>query len=146
MTTRNFALAIGILYLLLGVLGFFPGLVTTPPAEAPSMVMRSGYGYLLGLFPVNVLHNLVHVAIGIWALSAYRSLSGSVIFSRRLMSIYAVLTVMGLFPLLDTMFGLLPIFGHNVWLHAVTAVIAGYFGYERAVKAVPVERKVPRAA
>jgi hypothetical protein len=30
---------------------------------------------------------------------------------------------------LHTMFGLTPLFSHDVWLHAVTAVIAAYFGW-----------------
>ena len=47
MTTRHFVLTIGILYLLVGALGFFPGLVAAPHADAPSVTVDSGYGYLL---------------------------------------------------------------------------------------------------
>jgi hypothetical protein len=43
--------------------------------------------------------------------------------------IYAVLVVMGLVPALNTTFGLIPIHGNDVWLHALLAVIAAYFGF-----------------
>jgi ABC-type transport system involved in multi-copper enzyme maturation permease subunit len=146
MTTRNFVLTIGILYLLVGALGFFPGLVAAPHAGAPNMTVDSGYGYLLGLFPVNVLYNVFHLAIGVLALGAYRSLSKSITVSRGLAILFGVLTVVGMIPMLNTSFGLIPLFGHNVWLHAVTATIAAYFGYAHAAEAVPVEWKASRAS
>jgi hypothetical protein len=146
MTIRNFVLTIGILYVLVGVLGFFPGLVAAPHAGAPSMAVDSGYGYLLGLFPVNALYNLFHLAIGALALGVYRSLSRSITFSRGLAILFGVLTVMGMIPILSTTFGWIPLFGHNVWLHAVTAAIAAYFGYAQAAEAVPAEWKASRAS
>jgi hypothetical protein len=36
---------------------------------------------------------------------------------------------MGLIPALNTLFGLAPIHGHDVWLHGGTAIIAAYFGW-----------------
>ena len=144
--TRNFVLTIGILYLLVGVLGFFPALVSAPPAGAPSVTVESGYGYLFGLFPVNALHNLVHLMIGIGALGAYRSVPRSMSFSRGLAIIYGVLTVMGLIPALHTTLGLIPLFGHDVWLHAATAAIAAYFGYVRAAEVLPLEWQAHRAS
>jgi hypothetical protein len=38
---------------------------------------------------------------------------------------------MGLIPNANTMFGLVPLYGHDVWLHAVLAIIAAYFGFVR---------------
>jgi hypothetical protein len=146
MTTRHFVLTIGILYLLVGALGFFPGLVAAPHADAPSMTVDSGYGYLLGLFPVNMLYNLFHLAIGALALAAYRSLSRSIALSRGLAILFGVLAVMGVIPMLSTTFGWIPLFGHNVWLHAATASIAAYFGYVRAAEVVPVEWKASQAS
>jgi len=40
-----------------------------------------------------------------------------------------VLTVMGLLPGLHTMMGLVPIFGHDVWLHALSSALGVYFGW-----------------
>jgi hypothetical protein len=36
---------------------------------------------------------------------------------------------MGLLPTLNVAFGLAPLFGHDVWLHGVEAVAAGYIGF-----------------
>jgi hypothetical protein len=129
MNVRYFAMGIGVIYVIAGLLGFLPAAVTAPPSGAPDVAVTSGYGYLLGLFPVNVLHNLIHVAIGIWGIWAYSTYRDARNFSRGLAMFYGVLTVMGLFPVLNTTFGLIPIFGHDVWLHALTAMVAGYYGW-----------------
>lgn len=128
MQTRYFALVFGIIYTAVGVLGFIPGLMTTP-AEAPPLAMDSLYGYLLGLFPVNILHTLVHLGLGIWGIVAYRTWANSRLYAQSLAIIYGVLAILGLFPGTNTLFGLVPLFGHDIWLHAGTAVIAAYFGF-----------------
>jgi hypothetical protein len=129
MNARTFALVIGIAFLGAGILGFVPGMVHAPHPGAPGLRVDEGYGYLLGLFPVNVLHNIVHLLVGIAGIAAYRTLPGAIRFSRGLAIFYGLLAVMGLLPVLGTTFGLIPIFGHDVWLHAVTAAAAAYFGW-----------------
>ena len=146
MTMRHFALTTGILYLVIGILGFFSGQVSAPPYDAPWMAVWTGYGYLFGMLPVNVLHNLMYLLIGGWALSASRSFSGSLDFSHRVMMIAGALTVMGLLPFLDTAFGLIPLFGYNVGVHAMTALIAAYFGFQAVSEVVPEKRVLPWAA
>jgi hypothetical protein len=125
---RYFALVYGIVFLLVGIAGFVPGLVV-PPEEGRQLAVNSGFGLLFDLFPVNVLHNLVHVVFGIWGLAAYRTFSASRAYARAVAVIYAVLTVMGLIPALATTFGFIPIYGHDVWLHGMLALVAGYFGW-----------------
>lgn len=128
MKTRYFALILGIAFLVVGVLGFVPRLVTMPEGQ-PSLLVEAGHGNLFGLFPVNVIHNLVHLAFGVWGVVVWRSFAGARIFARSTAVTYAVLTVMGLIPTLDTVFGLLPLHGHDIWLHVAIAAISGYFGY-----------------
>ncbi|MBE9158091.1 DUF4383 domain-containing protein [Nodosilinea sp. LEGE 06152] len=128
MSVRLFALISGVVYLLVGILGFIPGLVALP-TTAPDLAVEAGYGYLLGIFPINVLHNIVHLAVGFWGVLSYRSYSGSRNYSKGLAIFYGLLTIMGFFPVLQTTFGLIPIFGHDIWLHALTALIAAYFGF-----------------
>jgi hypothetical protein len=127
MTTRTFSLVVGIVFLLVGLLGFIDALKSLPPADAPTLSVSAGYGYLLGLFPVNMLHNFVHLGIGAWGLTSYRNYPAARTFTYGLMIFYGALAVMGLIPVLNTTFGLIPIFGHDVWLHALTALAAAYF-------------------
>ena len=148
MNTMRFAMIMGLVFLAVGLLGFFPGLISHPPMAAPDLAVEAGYGYLLGLFPVNILHNLVHITVGLWGIIAYRSLTGSMAFARGLAVFYGTLAVMGLFPVLNTTFGLIPIFSHDVWLHAGTAALAAYFGFSGTAEAeaVPIERLSRRAS
>jgi hypothetical protein len=111
-----FALVFGVVYLLVGLLGF-----------TASATMADAN--LLGLFPVNLMHNIVHIAIGVWGLLSYRSLTGAVTYARGLAIVYALLTILGIIPATNRLFGLAPLYGNDIWLHALTAVIAAYFGW-----------------
>lgn len=77
MAVRTFAAAFGLVFLLAGASGFIPGL--SPEHAHPDMIVSSEFRLALGLFPVNVLHNLVHLAFGVWGLVAARTVYGSVI-------------------------------------------------------------------
>jgi hypothetical protein len=126
--TRTFALLFGIVFLAVGLLGFVPGAMHVPTGSH-HVTMTQNYGDLLGLFPVNMLHNIVHILFGIWGLLAFRSLSGALTYARSVAIIYAVLAILGLIPAFDTTFGLIPIYGNDVWLHVLLAVVAAYFGW-----------------
>ncbi len=127
--TRRFALIVGIVYLVIGIAGFIPGLVQGQ--DYPDLAVDAGSGALLGLFPVNVVHHLVHLLIGVLGIAAYRAFDSARLYARGLAIVYGVLAVMGLISAanLHTMFGLTPLFSHDVWLHAGTALIAAYFGW-----------------
>lgn len=135
MRTATFALFVGIAFLSAGLLGLMPAALQSPPADAPPVRLTVLYGYLLGLFPVNVLHSIVHLLIGAWGVFAWRAehfhhaLSSPKNFSRGLAVLYAVLAVIGIVPGMGTLFGLVPLHGNDVWLHAGTAALAAYFGW-----------------
>ncbi len=133
MKTRTFALIAGIAYLGAGLLGLIPAALMPPPADAPPTSFTLLYGYLLGLFPVNVLHSAGHLAIGFWGIAASRDATGAKVYGRSLAILYGVLAVMGLIPGLNNVFGFIPLHGHDVWLHAGTAAIAAYFGWRTEV-------------
>jgi hypothetical protein len=133
MSSATFALIFGIAYLGAGLLGLIPAALMPPPADAPPTTFAVMYGYLLGLFPVNILHSAVHIAIGAWGLMAWRGTASPHVFARSLAMLYGVLAVMGLIPGLNNVFGFIPLHGHDVWLHAGTAAVAAYFGWRSEV-------------
>ncbi|HEX8125077.1 MAG TPA: DUF4383 domain-containing protein [Allosphingosinicella sp.] len=128
MNTRTFALIFGIAFLLIGASGFIPGL-NQPGTPDPGLTMTHGYGHALGLFPVNTLHNIVHLLFGVWGIVAYKSYGGSRSYFRVVAVVYGLLTILGLLEPTRTTFGLVPIYGNDVWLHALLALVAAYFGW-----------------
>lgn len=129
MSVRTFALIYGIVFTVFGIAGFIPALVTPHDAVQHPLTFEQGAGDLLGLFPVNMLHNLVHLAFGVWGLAVSRNTHASIAYARSVAVIYAVLVVLGLVPNLNTVFGLVPLHGNDIWLHAVLAAGAAYFGF-----------------
>ena len=129
MNTRTFALIFGIVFLIVGAGGFIPGLTDHSATPAAGLTQTGGYGHELGLFPVNTLHNIVHILFGVWGVLAYRSYGGARTYFRAVAIIYGLLTILGLLPATNTTFGLVPIYGNDVWLHALLALVAAYFGW-----------------
>jgi hypothetical protein len=128
---QRFALVFGIVYTIVGLLGFVPGLLQPPPADARPLAVGTAYGYLLGVFPVNVLHDIVHLGLGVLGVLAARRFDSARLYSRALAIVFGLLTVMGLVPGLDTTLGLIPLFGADVALHALSTVASAYFGWIR---------------
>jgi Domain of unknown function (DUF4383) len=126
---KRFALFFGIVFLLVGIAGFVPGITT--PHTHPDVVLTAGLGLVLGLFAVNVLHNLAHLLFGAWGLYASTSDAAARMYGKCVAIAYALLTVMGLITQMNlhTAFGYVPLYGHDVWLHAALAIVAGYFGF-----------------
>lgn len=139
---RLCALSIGILFLLIGLAGFVPSFVPIPEATASAIApdaapnaYAAGFGYLFGLFPTNFMHNLVHCAVGLLGIASYTSTSSARLFNQGFAIAYALIALMGLLPFTKTTFGLMPIFGNNVWLNALTGGIAAYYGFFVPAKA-----------
>ena len=129
MSTRTFALVWGVVFLMLAATGFIPGLLQDIHPEDPHLLVDEMYGRALGLFPVNVLHSLVHLVFGIWGVLAYRDWDKAKAYAKAVAVIYGLFVVMGLIPGLNTTFGLVPLHDNDVWLHAVLAIPAAYFGF-----------------
>jgi hypothetical protein len=146
MNSRSFARVIGIMFLAVGVLGFIPGLNSPPPLSAPHLAVEGGYGLLLGLFAVNWIHNLVHLAVGVIGWSSSRTMVDARRFARGLTLFYGTLALMGVIPALNSLFGLAPLFGHDIWLHAGTAAVAAYFGFGQRMEAMETRERYRRAA
>jgi len=125
MNTRTAALLFGIVFLVVGFLGFMP---SPPPPDAPPLTVEHGHGLALGLFPVNTVHNVVHLLFGVIGLAAWASGHWRGYFQLLAVS-YALLAVLGLNAATHTTFGFVPIWGADVYLHAAIALGAFYFGF-----------------
>ena len=128
---QRFSLIIGIAYVVLGVMGFIPALVSHPGIDPAigQYGIASEYGYLMGLFPVNDPHNVLHITTGIFGIAAAISLDSSRFFSGQLGIYYTALAILGLIPFANTFFGIFPIFGFDVALHGITGLLGLYFGF-----------------
>src|ERR1700738_4135587 len=87
-TMQTVALVFGAIYLAVGIIGFLPflgGSVTLTNSK------------LLGLFNINLVHNLVHIVIGIAGLAAAASLANSRRFCQVVGVILMLLGVLGVF-------------------------------------------------
>lgn len=128
-TTQKVAMVFGVVFLLVGVLGLLvPGGtgMEAHPDQAPK---------LLNLFPVNLLHNVVHLAFGVWGILASRRYDAARTYCRIGAIIYVVLVVLAFID--PTTFGLVPIGGNDIWLHALLAAGLGYFGFVHRETGVP---------
>lgn len=123
---RFAALGLGLLFLLLGLAGFVPAFLVP---SAANLTSEPGFGYIFGMFPTNYFHNAIGIVVGIWGIAASTSLTGAIVFNRIFAILYGAGTILGILPFTNTMFGLAPLFGNNIWLNAITAAIAFYYGF-----------------
>lgn len=116
---RRVAMVLGIVFLLVGILGLFSAGGMEMGADNPAM--------LLGLFPVNLVHNIVHLLFGVWGLVAARSFAGAKMYAQVVGAIYIVLAICGFF--VAAPFGLIPIGGSDIWLHALIGIVLAGAGF-----------------
>lgn len=152
MAERYCALLIGILFVLVGLAGFVPAFTSLPGTTASSVPLdeatsayNAGFSYIFGLFPTNLLHNIVRIIVGSLGIVAYTSLGGARLYNRGFAIAYALLAILGLLPITRTMFGLMPIFGNNVWFNALTAAVAAYFGFVQPTQTMVQMNTSPRS-
>jgi hypothetical protein len=89
-----------------------------------------------GLFPVNAAHNAVHLVFGAWALVASKSAVNARRYCLLSGAIYLVLAGIG-FVIPET-FGLIPIGGNDITLHAVLGIALTLVGATSDAEEAPV--------
>ncbi|NAZ87949.1 DUF4383 domain-containing protein [Kineococcus indalonis] len=114
------SLVVGAVFVLVGVAGFVPG-VTTDYDRLAAAGHHSG-AMLLGLFQVSVLHNLLHLALGVVGVLAARTASAARSFLVAGGLAYAALWVYGLVVAQDSQANLVPLNTADDRLHLVLAV------------------------
>ncbi len=112
---KTAAMAVGAVFLLVGVLGFIPG-VTTNYGSMGLAGHESG-ALLLGLFQVSILHNLVHLAFGVAGILMARTVAGARNYLVYGGAVYAVLWLYGLLIDHDSPANFVPLNTADNWLH-----------------------------
>ena len=110
--TQKITFALGAFYVLVGILGFIPSFVTN--------------GLLFNIFAVNTIHNIAHIVLGL-ALVAGSMSAANTLMVNKVMAVVFVLLVVASFiaPIVEQ----LPLNPADSILHAVSAIITGYFGF-----------------
>lgn len=125
-TAQTIALVMGIVFLLVGVLGFIPGI--TQDFDTMSFASHHSEAMLLGLFQVSVLHNIVHLLFGVAGLLAARAHNWAWLYLLVGGVIYLVLFIYGLVIDQSSAANFVPVNTADNWLHlalAAVMIIAG---------------------
>ena len=123
------ARVLGFAFLAAGILGFVPYVTVPAGLTAEWVTLGANYGLLFTVFPVNVIHDVVHVAFGIWGLVASATFAASVRYCKAIGWVYAALAIVGSIPITNTFFGIIPLYGYDVPIHVVVALLGFYGGY-----------------
>lgn len=116
-TLQKAARAVGAVFLLVGVLGFIPGI--TSDYGSMTFAGHESEAKLLGIFQVSVLHNIVHLLFGVAGLAMSRTWSGAKNYLIGGGVIYLVLWLYGLFIDKESSANFVPVNSADDWLHFV---------------------------
>ena len=106
---KTLGMLFGIVFLAVGILGFVPGVTTND--------------MLLGIFMVNKVHSIVHIASGAIFLIASMAGAGAARLWFQLFGIiYAIVAVLGFMNPNGMLFGMMSNNPADTWLHVVLAV------------------------
>ncbi|MEV6621773.1 DUF4383 domain-containing protein [Amycolatopsis sp. NPDC051106] len=109
------ATVVAVVFLLVGVLGFVPGITTN--YDQLSFAGHDSMAMLLGVFMVSVLHNIVHLLFGVVGLAAARTPRGAFLYLVVGGVVYLVLWLYGLLINHDSDANFVPVNGADNWLH-----------------------------
>jgi hypothetical protein len=124
---------IGVVYLILGILGFIP-------IDPINHFHPEGIGvfYLLNNIAINGLHNLIHLFIGVSALWSAQSVMRAQKWGKAMGVVLLLLFVVGMaqaalleFPVDQLLLGIVPLNSPGHILHLVTGGLALYLGWKR---------------
>ena len=114
------ALAVGVVFLAVGLLGFVPGITTH--YDQLTFAGHHSDAALPGIFNVSVLHNLVHLAFGVAGVALARTFNGARSYLIGGGVVYLVLFIYGLVIDHDSSANFVPVNDADNWLHLGLAV------------------------
>lgn len=112
---RIFAALVAAAFLVVGVLGFIPGVTTN--FDALEFAGHDSEAELFGIFQVSVLHNLVHLLFGLIGLALARTATAARAFLIGGGLIYLALWIYGLVIDQDSTANVIPLNAADNWLH-----------------------------
>jgi hypothetical protein len=114
------ALAVGAVFLLVGILGFVPGITTG--YDTMTFAGHHSEAMLLGIFNVSILHNIVHLLFGVAGIAMARTFSGARAYLIGGGIIYLVLFIYGLLIDHHSAANFVPLNTADNWLHLALAI------------------------
>jgi hypothetical protein len=114
------AVAVGAVFLLVGILGFIPGITTN--YDTMTFAGHESGALLLGIFNVSILHNIVHLAFGVAGVLMARTVGGARAFLIGGGLIYLVLWLYGLLIDQHSAANFVPVNTADNWLHLALGI------------------------
>jgi len=117
---RTAAMVVAAVFLLVGILGFVPGVTTD--YDMMKFAGHDSMAMLLGIFCVSVLHNIVHLLFGVVGFVLARTVPGAINYLIGGGVVYAVLWLYGLVIDFDSTANFVPLNTADNWLHLFLAI------------------------
>jgi hypothetical protein len=117
---RVAAMVVAAVFLLVGLLGFVPGITTD--YDGMTFAGHESTAMLLGIFHVSILHNIVHLLFGVVGLAMSRTITGARGFLIGGGVVYLVLWIYGVIIDHDSAANFVPVNTADDWLHLLLGV------------------------
>ena len=117
---QKVAVVFGVVFLLVGIAGFIPGLTTN--LDTIQFAGHESGALLFGIFQVSILHNIVHILYGLAGLGFATTHAGARNYLIWGGAVYALLWLYGLIIADDAVANFVPVNTADDWLHFTLAV------------------------
>lgn len=126
MYSKYYSLYGGILMLIMGLIALVP-FMQGATEGLPDLKVELSYGLFLGILPINVFNKFALIGFGLTGLwcSGQSSPRYSIFYCQVVCYAMGTLAVFGMFPATNTLGGIWPLFGAEVFTHLLFAVVAG---------------------
>ncbi|MFF0312428.1 DUF4383 domain-containing protein [Streptosporangium sp. NPDC004379] len=121
------ALVVGVVFLLVGVLGFIPGITTG--YDGMEFAGHHSDAMLLGIFEVSILHNIVHLLFGVAGILMSRTRPGARNYLIGGGVVYLLLWLYGMLVGHDSAANFVPLNSADNWLHLILGIGMIALGY-----------------